>query len=144
MRKVGMLIGAAGVAGVLCAAVPAQAASPPGHGYLVAGVGNKEAARQMPCPSYTIQHKTLGWSSQVGPVLCFTKPRGIKGYRVEHEFLDGCSAGYVGPNNATVMRYATYWSGDCVFTVDEGTYVRIWGASSWRNVYKPVTLHWVF
>lgn len=112
---------------------PAAARPRSDTGYMLEGVGRADVAKEAPCPSNEVRTATGEWS-KVGAVLCFPKPSGVSGWRLSHDFRQGCSYSSIQP----------VWTGDCVFAFSQGRYLKVWGAIGANNVYKRVVVLWKY
>lgn len=90
------------------AAPPASAEHLRSSGAVYGGVANEQEARSYPCPEVAAG----GWE-RTGPVVCLAKQAEMWALKIEDD--RGCTYD------------ATGYRGSCVFDVDMGDHVRIWG-----------------
>lgn len=93
--------------------------------YIHTGVSSEEEARDYPCaPSADAE----GWERS-GPVVCLDKAADV--WQLHYEVADdrGCT-----------YHHASGWSGSCVFDLDMGDHIRVWGTSGIQMT--TVTVDW--
>lgn len=91
-------------------------------GYIHTGVGSEQEARAYPCP----RTAAGGWE-RTGPVVCFDKAGAS--WTIAYE-----------PPGPGCTYTATGWSGNCIFDIDMGDHVKVWGT---RGIpYTPFRIVW--
>lgn len=100
--------------------LPAWAEHEVDVGWVDGGVSSEEEARAYPCSPMAAG----GWE-RTGPVVCLD--RRTDQWRLTAETARGCT------------RDATGWHGDCVFDIDMGDHVRVWGTRGVLSVRFEVT-----
>ena len=105
---------------------PAAASHEVEEGWISHGTMFEAVADNAPCTPEAVKEQMGEWGS-FGPILCFPKPAGVTGWSLEHEWT-GCTYYLVG-----------WLFGDCLFTEDEGDYVKVWGAGGVFIVHFTLT-----
>ena len=97
--------------GALAAAPSARSDHQRDEGWIYGGVGSESEARAYPCPA-----EATGEWSRTGPVVCIDKvaPAWDLEWTKEDESYSCGSSG-------------AGMTGNCMFTIDMGTYVKVWG-----------------
>ena len=130
------LAGAALAAAALAigaATAPAPAAHAAGgteQGWISNGTALEEVADSAPCTPEDVKDAAGEWG-KVGPILCFEKPAGTTGWTLDYEWT-GCTWHY--------YLVVGVYGGDCLWTTDEGDYVKVWGSAG--VYYLRFTLTW--
>lgn len=112
-----LVVVAAVVAGLIVP--PASAEHLRSSGAVYGGVANEQEARSYPCP----EAPAGGWE-RTGPVVCLAKQAPTWVLQIEDD--RGCTYD------------ATGYHGSCVFDIDMGDHVRIWGARGIPYTYFNV------
>lgn len=116
--KTGALLTGALLLGVVVAGTtPASAAPPPNRGWITGTVDNSTDARRVPCASEvssTVAGAVGDWHAW-NTVVCFPK-------RSSRWYVDQVDSCTVKSDVTTGFRM----SGDCVFAIDMGSYVKLW------------------
>lgn len=118
-RRLAVVVAVGGA--LVATGVPAVAAHEVDHGWVDGGVGSEEEARAYPCPVT----EAGGWE-RVGPVVCLDKR--TEAWDLDAETRRGCS-----------YYPQTGWQGDCVFDLDMGSYIKVWGTRGAVSVAFTVT-----
>lgn len=105
---------------VVLVAASARASHEVDEGWVDVGVSSEDEARAYPCP----RTAAGGWE-RTGPVVCLDKV--APDWELWSASRTGCT------------HDATGWHGDCVFDLDMGDHVRVWGTRGVVSVRFTVT-----
>jgi hypothetical protein len=115
-------VAAAVLAALFVSVSPARASHQQDVGWITGGVSSEAEARAYPCP----RTPAGGWERS-GPVVCLD--RLTDAWELTWDFQRGCTYD------------ATGWRGDCLFDLDMGDHVRVWGTRG--IVQVEFTLSWL-
>ena len=110
------------------------------YGWIMKGLGNEDLAAATPCTPKELYGQLNGWET-VGVVACFPKPVGATSWTLDYETLDRdtedtCWWTY----HEDLLHPLGEYGGTCLFTIDEGDHVKVWGASG--VVWQPFDIIW--